>query len=216
MSIFKKVINLFNKKQDIKDNKSETIDNIFNSNEYSEDIMVDINNLDKDKFGTPVIENPNGKLTLLIMDDVEESEYLFNIDFKTIKEKYGFDVYDKFKIVKCYGKYAGFMAHQYIKDHPIIDYAFLDITLGTSIKLNSGKYLEYDGIDIALKILKHNKMAEILFITAHTFNYKNSLMKDYFNKFESNTNLYIGDYYLNKNDDRVKRYVELFHLDLKK
>jgi len=216
MNLFKKIINLFNKKEVVKKNNVESMDNIFDSNEYSEDIMIDIDSLDKDKFGTPIIENPNGKLTLLIMDDVKESEYLFNIDFRIIKEKYGFDVYSKFKIVKCYGKYAGFMAYQYIQNNPMIDYAFLDITLGTSIKLSTGKYLEYDGIDIALEILKHNKMAEILFITAHTFNYKNSLMKDYFDKFESNTNLYIGDYYLNKNDDRVKRYTELFHLNLKK
>ena len=212
MNLIKKFIKMFNSKEDTKE---ENIENIFDSDDYSEDVVIDINSIDKEKFGRPIITNPTGKLTLLILDDIQESEYLFNIDFRIIKERYGFDIYEKFKIVKCYGAYAGFMAHEYLKENPIVDYAFLDITLGTSIKLNTGEYLTYDGIDIALEILRKNKMAEILFITAHTFNYKNLLMKDYFEKFESKTNLKIGDYYLNKNDDRIKRYVELFQLDLK-
>ena len=209
MHIVKRIINWF-RKDNIQEEPTETIETIFNSNEYTKDI--EILNINMDDFDDPVIINPEKRRTLLLLDDISESEILFNIDFNNIKTKTGYDIFKEFKIVKCYGKYAGFIAAKYLEKNKRIDYAILDITLGTSIKLANGGYKEYDGIDIGISILNNNKSAHILFLTAHTFNKRNPLMRAYFDKFDSDTDRDITEIYLNKNSDRVSRYLSFFNI----
>jgi len=205
-----------NKKEDraeiseIDDTLTNTMENIFSENDYVDEVKVI--KVDLETFDDPNITNPKGRKTFLFMDDIEESDYLFTVDFSNIKKDYGYDIYKELKIVKCYGNNAGFIADKYITNNPKIDYAVLDITLGSSIKLASGQYIEYDGVDIALKILENNPKAKILFCTAHTLNRRNPLMQDYINKFEENTNLVIDNFYLNKNDDRVTAYAKFLRL----
>jgi len=206
---FSKITNLFSSdaKSEVKKttNKRETIEDIFDSKDYSVDFKV--NQLDLNTFEDPIIINSDKEKTLLILDDIEESDYLFNIDFRIIKEKYGYDIFKELKIVKCYGKQAGFIAKKYLSNPDNkVDYAILDITLGNSLKLADGSYIEYDGIDIGLQILEQNPEAIIRFLTAHTLNRRNPMMMEYFNKFESNTNKLIDDFYINKNGDRPNKY----------
>ena len=54
-------------------------------------------------------------------------------------------------------------------------------------------------IDIAIKLLELNPDIKFKFISAHTLNKRNYTMVNYFNKFESVTNLDISKYYIYKN-----------------
>jgi len=191
--------------------KQETISEIFDTNDYPVDFKI--NKLDLNTFEDPIIINPDKEKTLLILDDIDESDYLFNIDFRLLKEKYGYDIFKELKIVKCYGKQAGFIAKKYLSDPDNkIDYAILDITLGNSLKLTNGSYIEYDGIDIGLQILEQNPEAIIRFLTAHTLNKRNPMMSEYYDKFEENTGLPIDSFYINKNGDRSKKYAIMLNL----
>jgi hypothetical protein len=109
--------------------------------------------------------------TLLILDDIEMAYNLYKIDFNRIKAKYDKEVCDKVKVINALGTRAGVIAYKYIAiDGNKIDYAILDLTLGYVIKLSKGDYIELDGVDIAIAILKGNPDAKFIFSTVHTLN----------------------------------------------
>ncbi|MGE3593804.1 MAG: hypothetical protein AB7G52_15100 [Arcobacter sp.] len=168
--------------------------------------------MDYSTYKDPVIINKDNDKTLLILDDINVSMALYESDFNRIKRTYSKDIKNDFKVVNVIGTTAGFMAHKYIVvNNNKIDYAILDITLGYIVKLNNGEYLEFDGIDIAIDILKSNQGAKFLFSTAHTLNRRNPTMEYYFSKFETATGLNIEDYYLNKNTDRAEKIYHMLY-----
>jgi hypothetical protein len=166
--------------------------------------------IDYDSIESPVLlTNDPTKPYLFILDDVVETFILYSIDFKNINRLHSLNVIEDFNIVQCFGSKAGLIAHKYIElDGGKVDFAVLDITLGYVVKLTDGSFVEYDGVDIAIEILKHNKDAKIIFSTAHTMNKRNPDVARYINKFNNNTGLNIDNHYMNKNSDRVTK---LYH-----
>ena len=154
-------------------------------------------------------------ITILILDDIPESITLYNSDFLRIGKRYNKNILEDLKIVYTIGRPAGYIAYKYIIEYPnTINYAILDITLGYIIKLEDGEYIELDGIDIAIYLLRHNTNIKFLFSTAHTLNRRNPTMEYYFKKFESETGLNIEDYYLNKNSDRAEKIYNMISGDI--
>jgi len=165
-------------------------------------------------FKQPDITNVDKNITILILDDIPESITLYNSDFLRIGKRYNKNILEDLKIVYTIGRPAGYIAYKYIIEHPnTINYAILDITLGYIIKLEDGEYIELDGIDIAIYLLRYNTNIKFLFSTAHTLNRRNPTMEYYFNKFESETGLNIEDYYLNKNSDRAEKIYNMIYGD---
>ena len=164
-----------------------------------------------DDVPSPVIVgNTNSKKVLLLLDDQIAVFDLYDMDFVTIKRKYNFDVMAEFKVVKCMGTDAGFIAHKYLMNNTdSIVVALLDITLGKMVKLETGKTLEFDGVDIALEILDKHPRCKINFCSGHFLSDNNRTLAKYVAKFEK-TGMKLEDYYFNKNDkDRTNKIYRL-------
>lgn len=161
----------------------------------------------------PEIKNINGGKSLLILDDIPISLDLYGADFRAIARKHAEEDIDPekdFKQIVCVGTRAGCIAYKAIViDKQKIDYAILDITLGYIILLDNeaAEYLELDGIDIAIELLKINPETKILFVTAHTMDIRNEDMTYYIVKFETETGRKMSPmYYANKNsEDRPEK-----------
>lgn len=178
---------------------------VLNSINYSEEI-------DYNRIPSAEVTIINKKLPyLLILDDIPETISLYSTDFRNINRLYNYNVEEEFNTVKCLGVKAGLTAHKYLElEDGYVDYAILDITLGYIIKFKNGDFEEFDGIDIAIKILEKNPKAKIIFSTAHTMNRRNPDIIRYINKFESATGKDINNYYINKNSDRVTGFYTFF------
>jgi len=160
--------------------------------------------VDYNDYPSPEIIENNKDKTIFFLDDISNMWYLYNSDIITIKKKHDVDLLKEFNIIKCFGEKAGFSAYKFTEtEYRKVDYAILDITLGYGIKLRSGEYIEYDGIDIFLRLRELNPDIKFIFCTAHTLNKKNPTVGYFFDKFESNTGLKFKDYYLNKSSDRA-------------
>jgi len=159
---------------------------------------------DWDKIEEPIIYgNKQSKKSFLIVDDLEDAFHLYDTDIKRVKRHYDIDILKRFKIVKCVGNDAGFIAQKYLReteDNLVI--ALLDITFGKIYKGNDGTIVTCDGIDIALEIIDKYPKCDFRFCTAHRLGRKNTEILKFIEKFESNTNLNIEDYYFSKNDKR--------------
>lgn len=151
------------------------------------------------------VEYANGydsnKETLLIMDDIIDTYTMYEIDFDKIKILNNEDVFKRFNVLKAIGVEAGFLAYKAIVENIKIDYAILDITVGNMVKFDNGEYLEIDGVDIGLMLLK--KDAKIIFSTVHTMNKKMMVMEYYINKFEDCGKNDIANYTMTKNSERI-------------
>ena len=158
---------------------------------------------DYDDVALPdILGNINSNKVLLLLDDQPAVFDLYDMDFVTIKRRYDFDVMDEFKVVKCVGIDAGFIAHKYLIDNTdSIVIALLDITLGKMVKIESGETLEFDGIDIALEILAKHPRCKINFCSGHFLSNDNRTLTKYVTKFEK-TGMKLQDYYFNKNDSK--------------
>ena len=133
-----------------------------------------MNRIDYNVIGKPEIINPEQEKTILLLDDIPYTQLLYLEDAKKIKEEYGLDVHKDFKIVRCLGPNAGFLAYKYfVIDKNKCDYGILDITLGHRVNVTGSWFMELDGIDIANYITKLNPNFKFLLCTAHTIN-KNS------------------------------------------
>ena len=199
-------------KKDKNNNIKENIDNLI-EDEKNKLLSIEekLKLVDFSIYDDPKISNIKEEPVLLILDDVPDSEILYNIDFKNMERKYNFNPYKEMKVVKCLGATAGFKAFKYInKPENKIDYAVLDITLGFSIKLKTGDVLELDGVDIAIEILKRNPKAKIIFCTAHTMNSRNPIMKYYIDKYYDYTGKDISKCAVYKNSNRMEELYKQF------
>jgi len=165
-----------------------------------------------DNIADPIIEgNVNSKKVLLIVDDLEVVFDLFAIDFKNIKKRFDVDILAEYKVVKCSGQDAGFIAHKYLMDpKDELVYSLLDITLGRMIKTEHDGILSYDGVDIAIELMENYPDCKIKFCTAHRVDGDNDLYK-FVNKFREFTKLDLKDYTFTKLDDRVQHIYELIN-----
>ena len=143
------------------------------------------------------------KLTILIMDDIVDTYSLYHIDFNKINIKYKKNIFEQFNIVTALGHEAGFIAYKYILSGNKLDYAILDITIGSMIKFDNGEFLDLDGIDIGIAVMT-NTTGKVIFSTAHTLNRKNMVMEYYISKFEEYKDEDISKYAISKNNDRVE------------
>jgi len=169
--------------------------------------LIDLDKVEDIEF----IDN-NQEKNLLILDDQEVSFELYKADFRKIERGYNVNPLNDFNIINVLGVQAGLMAYKYIiNNENKIDYAMLDITLGFIIKLDNGEHFEFDGIDIAILLIKYNPNIKFLFLTAHTLNRRNPVLSNYFEKFEESTGKSIEDFYLNKNVDRFNKLYELLY-----
>jgi len=172
------------------------------------EILIDT--LDYSGFDDPTIMlGKNSKKTLLIMDDIRESWLLYNVDINRIQKKYNIDLKNEFNIALAFGETAGFIAYKFIAitKHKV-DYAILDMSLGYTLKLEDGNYLELDGIDIAIELIKHNPDIKFVISTVHTMNKRMPTLANYFNKFETVTGRKLMDHYLDKNGNR---YLDIYN-----
>jgi hypothetical protein len=202
------VFNIFKKKNTttVEEKKPEVVDT-----PSKHDREYYISRITYDGINKPdIVCGENNDLSLLILDDIEMAYSLYKIDFSRIKSKHEVEVCDKVKVINALGTKAGVVAYKYIAiDGNKIDYAILDLTLGYVIKLSKGDYIELDGVDIAIAILKGNPDAKIIFSTVHTLNKTNPTVKYYHDKFREETGLELEDYYLNKNGSRTEVLYEL-------
>lgn len=177
-------------------------ENLLNKCKESNDsCAVDMN---WDIIEDPIIRDiSKSKPSLLLMDDIADTLTMYDIDFVNIKKLFHNDIYNDFNIISCRGDYAGFIAQKFIdRDLIKIDYAILDITLGKIIKLRNAEFIEIDGIDIAISILKQNPDAKILFSTGHDVSERNPSMNQYFTKWYEATGKDLKDCFVKKENVR--------------
>ena len=161
-----------------------------------------IDSIDYSKFKSLEYVNTKQK-TLLLVDDIEISEFLYKADFDGLLSMYKLDVMKEYNYVKALGPVCGYSAINFIRTSEVlITHAILDLTLGHIEIVSDGTYIEVDGVDIAIELYKHNPDVKILFSTAHSLDNKNSTVKYYFNKLQEATGRSLLDLYLNKNGDR--------------
>lgn len=161
-----------------------------------------IDSIDYNKFKSLEYVNKTQK-TLLLVDDIEISEFLYKADFDGLLSMYKLDVMNEYNYVKALGPVCGYSAINFIRTSEVlITHAILDLTLGHIEIVSDGTYIEVDGVDIAIELYRHNPDVKILFSTAHSLDNKNSTVKYYFNKLQEATGRSLLDLYLNKNGDR--------------
>jgi len=216
--MYKNVTHWFNGCVNIKSNKqimkqnvlieiNDAIDDFYNT--YGRTGIID----DIMKAKEPVIYgNLESKKTILLVDDQCTVFYLYDLDFKAIKERFNYDILKEFKIVKCDGNEAGFTASEYIKnktDEIVI--GILDLTLGTIVKLEDGSTLIYDGVDLALELIELHSKCKIGICTAHMIDAANPAISSLINKFNTATGHSLLDYAFSKNSDRAKHIYKLIN-----
>lgn len=178
------------------------------TNTPSKELMESI---DYTSIKEPVILNPEGKYTVMLVDDVDVTDIMYRQDMKKMTEVHGVDPYKDFKLVKCLGNQAGFQAYKYvILEGNKVDFGVCDITLGHQLRVLDGYYMEIDGIDIAYYIKQANPNFKFLLCTAHTLNNNNSTITKYNNKIKKNfPGKELKDFYLNKNSYRIDKFYDL-------
>jgi len=154
--------------------------------------------------------NVNATKTMLLVDDQESVFYLYDLDFESIKKRFGYDILNEFKIVRCDGNDAGFTASKYIQsvDNEIV-VGILDLTLGTIVKLSNGKILLRDGVDLALELIDRHPRCKIGVCTAHMLNDENPAIMALIHKFNKATGRELLDYAFSKNSDRPQHIFNL-------
>lgn len=148
--------------------------------------LFDMLNLTPYEAPVKVNDFTPGRPSLLIVDDIMDTAYIYNEDLSLIEVKEKIDVNSKINVLHALGKNSGFTAYKYIVNGGKVDYAVLDITMVSKIKFPSGELLDIDGVDIAIELSKHCPDAKFVFCTAHAMKKGNSLMKYYVDKIEAN------------------------------
>lgn len=162
-------------------------------------------NIDWNSVPDPVIVNPGQDKVIMLVDDIEYTDLLYDTDFDNIKKEYKLDIKQKFTIVKCFGKDAGFIAYKYIViNKNKVDFAYIDITLGHKIKVFGSWFKEFDGIDLAIAMSEKHADIKFNFCTAHTLNTNNTTIADYDKKVKKYfNNKALEHFYLAKNSNRT-------------
>jgi len=159
--------------------------------------------IDYDTFTKPNIKGNIRTPKVLILDDINYTVILYRNDLLEIAKLHNRNPLIDFEIVEIFDENAGFIAHKYVTlDKNIIDYAILDLTLGAIYKIADGTCISYDGVDIAIEILKLNPDAKILFVTAHTMAIHSPSYALYGNKFKRATGKDILAHTASKIDNR--------------
>lgn len=171
-----------------------------------EDIKIEDNHIDIPVISVSNNCNYNDRPLILLMDDYPGVISLLHDDMKYTDKEYK----DKYCFLESTGNFAAFSVIDYLQreDHKKIDIAFLDITLG-GIIVKNGKVTEYDGVDVAIGILKDNPDAKIKFITGHTINRKNPELFKFITKFETFTGKEIDSFVIPKNASRIDSIAEV-------
>lgn len=155
-----------------------------------------------------IVGNQDGK-TILLMDDISYTDLLFKLDFKNIKSQYNLDIMETYKVVKCFGRDAGFMAFKYaVLDNNRIDYGIFDLTIGHTVKYEN-TILNVDGIDICFNIKNNNPGLKYVLCTAHSLNKNSPTILKFTDKLKNGLNDKLVDVYMNKNSDRLHRLIQL-------
>lgn len=168
-----------------------------------------IHQVDYEKYPDPEIINPEGDITVLYMDDLQEFMEINMMDLETIKERYletqeERDLFNRLKIVKCTGLYAGQIAIKYLLKHKV-DKALLDLTLGKEpIEFPNGQILDINGTDVAVELFNRYKDIQIGICTSHTLNKNNPQYHDYMLNFETNTGEDIMEHYIPRIKERTE------------
>ena len=191
----------------LKSNKPETVTNE-PTNIVSPDSVYDsMLNIEQ-----PAVDIPEpaisgavySRVTMLVVDDQDAVFYLYDSDFNSIKDRFGYDVHKHYKIVKCSGPLAGGIATEYIRSHPDdIVIGLLDLTLGSAIRHSDGTTKLYDGVDIALSIIMQHPKCKLGFCTAHMLSMDNPAIYRLHSKFMDATGHNLLDYSFSKNSDRA-------------
>lgn len=168
-----------------------------------------------DEFKIPEIPANVDKPRVIVVDDLTTVRTIFNLDLDKIKTVYGKDVKEDFNLCYFIGPKAGFEAFKFVAvENQKVDYAFLDLTLGYLVKVDDDSYIEIDGIDLAITILKRNPNAKIIFSTASTLDYGNRNMQYFIDKFYEFSKIKLNsesEMYMNKNSDRIKTILNLLY-----
>lgn len=172
-----------------------------------------ISTYDFDKVPSPNILNPEGKKTILLVDDIPYTKLLFKSDFKNIDTLYDKKINEDYKIIECFGNKAGWIALKYaLIEENTVNFGIFDITLGHVLKYNERAF-EIDGIDIACNIYNKFPTMKFLLFTAHSLNKKSSVISKYENKIINGLNIRLEDVYLNKNSNRINKLYNLLYGD---
>ena len=144
--------------------------------------------------------NPNDTLPkLLIVDDIPDTKVIYEFMFKQILAKYKYDIYKHVEVSYALGNDCVNKAYAFICKNKI-DLACLDLTMGYVVK--DGPIIEeINGVDLYYIIKnKNNADANMVFVTAHSFNSDNPVISSYINEFKLAVNDSIYKHYINKND----------------
>lgn len=185
---------------EISDDKQTISDNISNLDKRD----LEVNSIDYSKYKGIQVSGNTSNPTILIVDDLDFIIKLYKSDFNSIKRDFNKDIDNDYCIKFATGPDCGFIAINEINNNDNIKFALLDITLGSVAKNSAGEFIELDGVDIAIHLLKQNPHLDFLFVSGHTMNRLNPNMNKYYKKFEDKTGLNIENYYLYKNSDRYK------------
>jgi len=210
--MFKRFLNLFNRIRDKDTGKKEYKKKKLNNIVLPDEIDKSIPEFSLDNFPDPYVDgNIDSSCSFLIMDDLPETFYLYERDFEDIKKATGIDIKKDFKIVKCVGDDAGFIAKKYVKnskDELVL--AILDITLGKMYKIEDGTIVRCDGVDVAVDIFKKYPNCDVRFCSAHRLSRDNAEIKKFITKFENATNYKIEDYFFGKKSNRKKFILDMY------
>lgn len=155
-----------------------------------------------DHITPPNPNNPN----LLLVDDSSDFGIIYTICYKKLLAK-GKNIFKDYNIYSAFHNKCSLTVCKFIKTTKI-DYAILDITLGYHVKIKDNKYINIDGVDLAILIWMLWPECKLIFSTCHTLNKSNASMHMYHDKFKTLTNKELTDYYINKSSDSVARTLE--------
>lgn len=173
---------------------------------------------DFSSYPDPEIINPDGRITVLYMDDLYEIMETSMNDLEVIKKNMldteeKRKMFDDFKIVKCTGLYAGQMALKYGKNNKV-DKAILDLTLGKEpIEFDNGQFLDINGDDVAIELFNRNPDIHLAIFSSHTLNKNNRQYSEYMENFEEHTGDNILDHYIPRIGDRINNIFNLLFTD---
>lgn len=129
----------------------------------------------------PIITNPNGRKTILLVNDIPGMLEVFNLELDELELKYNLNVSSEYKIVICTGLYANLVAYKYIKENNI-DIAFIDVVATESVTYINNKVIEYNGVNLAEQIKEQYKTSRVGFYTCVPIESTTSSLQKYFNR----------------------------------
>lgn len=213
-SLFKAIDNLFS------GNRKKRLDPILSMDEIASLNLLQFGDITPDIFKEEVNTNPDAP-KLLLVDDEESMYFIYKNCFRKINTFSSDNVYNDFTLLPTFGRNSGLIAYRYIHELPKIDYAILDLTLSYTFKVvpsmcDKPEFLHrtviMDGVDLAIELHKKNPNVKIRFLTSHSNDFTISTIRPYAEKFMEHFGEYIGDYYINKEQEcKCKKIYEFLY-----